>query len=114
MSAPDLYRIRSGTNGMTAVVRDYITLTKPRVMVLLLLTSVTGMVLAAGGFPDGTILAAVLAGGIGGDQKGVAAVRHPDPDRGGDEEQADGRACGSVAPFDHRVVFELRDDRAVT
>ncbi|MBT4514279.1 MAG: protoheme IX farnesyltransferase [Chloroflexi bacterium] len=75
MSAPDLYRIRSGTNGMTAVVRDYITLTKPRVMVLLLLTSVTGMVLAAGGFPDGTILAAVLAGGIGA-SGGASALNH--------------------------------------
>ena len=39
---------------MNMVVRDYIALTKPRIMVLLLLTSVTGMVLAAGGFPDET------------------------------------------------------------
>ena len=29
---------------MTAVVRDYVALTKPKIMVLLLLTSVTGMV----------------------------------------------------------------------
>ena len=48
MSAPDLYGAKSGFAGMTAVLRDYVSLTKPRVMSLLLLTSVTGMILAAG------------------------------------------------------------------
>ncbi len=60
---------------MTAVVRDYISLTKPRVMVLLLLTSVTGMVLAAGGLPDGVVLVAVLVGGMGA-SGGASALNH--------------------------------------
>lgn len=60
---------------MTAVVRDYISLTKPRVMVLLLLTSVTGMVLAAGGLPDGVVLVAVLVGGMAA-SGGASALNH--------------------------------------
>jgi len=75
MSAPDLYGLKSGAAGMTAVVRDYISLTKPRVMVLLLLTSVTGMVLAAGGLPDGVVLVAVLVGGMGA-SGGASALNH--------------------------------------
>ncbi|MEE8363881.1 MAG: heme o synthase [Dehalococcoidia bacterium] len=47
----------------SSVFRDYVTLTKPRVMALLLLTTVTGMVLAARGFPAGDVFIAVLAGG---------------------------------------------------
>jgi protoheme IX farnesyltransferase len=60
---------------MSAVVRDYISLTKPRVMVLLLLTSVTGMVLAAGGFPDRIVFIAVLIGGIAA-SGGASALNH--------------------------------------
>ncbi|MDP6822831.1 MAG: heme o synthase [Dehalococcoidia bacterium] len=75
MSAPDVYGLKSGVAGMTAVVRDYISLTKPRVMVLLLLTSVTGMVLAAGGLPDGVVLVAVLVGGMAA-SGGASALNH--------------------------------------
>lgn len=60
---------------MNAVVRDYVALTKPKIMVLLLLTSVTGMVLAAGGFPDATVFAAVLVGGFGA-SGGASALNH--------------------------------------
>ena len=42
--------------------RDYVTLTKPRIMSLLLLTGAAGMFVAAGGVPDGTALAAMLLG----------------------------------------------------
>ena len=62
-------------NGMNTVIRDYITLTKPRVMTLLLLTSITGMVLAAGGFPDAAVLVAVLIGGMGA-SGGASALNH--------------------------------------
>ncbi len=41
----------------------YVRLTKPRVIELLLVTSVPPMMLAAGGFPAGRLLAAVLIGG---------------------------------------------------
>jgi len=42
--------------------RDYVTLTKPRIMSLLLLTGAAGMFVGAGGVPDGTALAAMLLG----------------------------------------------------
>jgi heme o synthase len=45
------------------VVRDYVTLTKPRIMSLLVLTAVCAMVAAAGGSPDPVALAALVVGG---------------------------------------------------
>jgi heme o synthase len=45
------------------VVRDYVTLTKPRIMSLLVLTSVCAMVAAAGGSPAVVPLAALIVGG---------------------------------------------------
>jgi protoheme IX farnesyltransferase len=42
--------------------RDYVTLTKPRIMSLLLLTGVGGMFVGAGGWPGAGPLAAMLAG----------------------------------------------------
>jgi protoheme IX farnesyltransferase len=47
----------------TGLVRDYIALTKPRIIVLLLVTALGGMFLAAKGIPDGTTIALVFAGG---------------------------------------------------
>jgi protoheme IX farnesyltransferase len=75
MSAPDLYGVKPASTNMSAVVRDYISLTKPRVMTLLLLTSVTGMVLAAEGFPDRVVFIAVLIGGIAA-SGGASALNH--------------------------------------
>jgi heme o synthase len=46
-----------------AVWRDYVTLTKPRIMSLLVLTAVCAMVAAAGGAPALAPLAALLVGG---------------------------------------------------
>lgn len=45
------------------IIRDYIALTKPRIISLLLVTAIGGMVLAAKGFPDPTIAAFVLVCG---------------------------------------------------
>ncbi len=45
------------------VARDYVTLTKPRIMSLLVLTSVCAMVAAAGGSPAPLQLAALVVGG---------------------------------------------------
>ena len=42
--------------------RDYVTLTKPRIMSLLLLTGAGGMFVGAGGWPGGVELATMLAG----------------------------------------------------
>ena len=51
------------TKSTPSVVRDYIALTKPRIISLLLLTAVGGMVLAAKGLPDPAIAISVLVGG---------------------------------------------------
>ncbi len=42
--------------------RDYVTLTKPRIMSLLLLTGAAGMFVGAGGWPDGWMFLAMMAG----------------------------------------------------
>ena len=46
-----------------SVVRDYVALTKPRIVSLLLLTALSGLFLASGGVPDARLVVLVLAGG---------------------------------------------------
>jgi heme o synthase len=46
-----------------ATLADYVTLTKPRIMSLLVLTAVCAMIAAAGGAPDTMALAALVIGG---------------------------------------------------
>lgn len=46
------------------VARDYFTLTKPSIMLLLLITTVPAMILAADGWPGGGLVAATLVGGM--------------------------------------------------
>ena len=46
-----------------ALVRDYVALTKPRIIVLLLVTALGGMFVAAGGVPGGATIAVVLVAG---------------------------------------------------
>jgi protoheme IX farnesyltransferase len=46
-----------------AVVRAYLSLTKPQIVELLLVTTVPALMLAAGGWPDLRTLAVVLVGG---------------------------------------------------
>jgi heme o synthase len=48
---------------VVAVVRDYIALTKPRVVVLLEITAVAAMVMANRGWPDWSLVAATVIGG---------------------------------------------------
>ena len=91
------------------VARDYVTLTKPRIMSLLVLTSVCAMVAAAGGSPAPLQLAALVVGGAlacG----GASALNHV-LDR--DIDQLMGPrtasrpvAAGRIAPS-HAVVFGL-------
>jgi protoheme IX farnesyltransferase len=58
-----------------AVWRDYLTLTKPRIMVLLLLTAAGGMFVGAGGLPPLGLLAAML-GGLALACGGASALNH--------------------------------------
>jgi heme o synthase len=55
--------------------RDYLTLTKPRIMVLLLLTAAGGMFVGAGGVPPAGILVATL-GGLALACGGASALNH--------------------------------------
>lgn len=59
----------------TATLRDYVTLTKPRIMSLLVLTAACAMIAAAGGDPDLVKLLAVIVGG-GLACGGASAVNH--------------------------------------
>ena len=51
------------SQGLRSVVADYVALTKPRVMSLLLVTAFGGMVLAAEGLPGAGLIATVILGG---------------------------------------------------
>jgi protoheme IX farnesyltransferase len=51
-----------GERAATGPWRDYVTLTKPRIMLLLLLTGACGMIVGAGGLPSVTLFAAAIAG----------------------------------------------------
>jgi protoheme IX farnesyltransferase len=51
------------TRRASAVVRAYVALTKPRIIELLLVTTVPAMMLAAGGWPSWRLLVATLVGG---------------------------------------------------
>jgi heme o synthase len=55
-------RLYAGTKPARVAWRDYVALTKPRIMSLLLLTGAAGMFVGAGGVPDATLLAATIAG----------------------------------------------------
>jgi heme o synthase len=91
------------------VVRDYLTLTKPRIMSLLVLTSVCAMVAAAGGSPAPVALVALVVGGAlacG----GASALNHVldrDIDRlMGPRTASRPVASGRIAPR-HAVAFAL-------
>ena len=53
----------SAGRGLRAVISDYVALTKPKVMSLLLVTAFGGMVLAAEGLPGAGLIATVILGG---------------------------------------------------
>ena len=61
-SSPSNSLLQGTRGGVLAARRDYLTLTKPRIMTLLLLTGVCGMFVGAGGVPPLRDLAAMTAG----------------------------------------------------
>jgi protoheme IX farnesyltransferase len=66
---------RGGTPVATGSLRDYVTLTKPRIMVLLLITGAGGMIVGAGGLPSGGLALAAL-GGLALACGGASALNH--------------------------------------
>ena len=67
--------VRGGRPVAAGPWRDYITLTKPRIMVLLLVTAAGGMVVGAGGLPGLGLVAATL-GGLALACGGASALNH--------------------------------------
>ena len=66
---------RAGEQSLAATVRDYIALTKPRIISLLLLTTVATMIVALGGFPAiSTVLWTMLGGYLA--AGGAGAINH--------------------------------------
>jgi protoheme IX farnesyltransferase len=68
-------RLYRGTRPAPVAWRDYVTLTKPRIMSLLLLTGAAGMFVGAGGVPDLGLLAATIVG-LGLACGGASALNH--------------------------------------
>jgi protoheme IX farnesyltransferase len=66
---------RGGTPVAAGSLRDYVTLTKPRIMVLLLITGAGGMIVGAGGLPSGGLALAAL-GGLALACGGASALNH--------------------------------------
>jgi protoheme IX farnesyltransferase len=63
-STTSLPLTRAGGRSLTTVIRDYWVLTKPTIMLLLLITTVPAMVLAEGAWPDSWLVIATLIGGV--------------------------------------------------
>ena len=68
-------RLYRGARPAPVAWRDYVTLTKPRIMSLLLLTGAAGMFVGAGGVPDLGLLAATIVG-LGLACGGASALNH--------------------------------------
>ncbi|HEX2044540.1 MAG TPA: heme o synthase [Gaiellaceae bacterium] len=66
---------RAGATAPVGSWRDYVTLTKPRIMVLLLVTGAGGMVVGAGGLPSPGLVLATL-GGLALACGGASALNH--------------------------------------
>jgi protoheme IX farnesyltransferase len=66
---------RGGTPVAAGSWRDYVTLTKPRIMVLLLITGAGGMIVGAGGLPSAGLALAAL-GGLALACGGASALNH--------------------------------------
>lgn len=96
MSSRTLTRRRS----ILAYVDDYVALTKPRVMSLLLLTTFAAMVLAGGEMPSASLIAAVLMGGAFASGGASAINNSIEPDIDAAMRRTDGRpvAAGRVSP----------------
>jgi protoheme IX farnesyltransferase len=80
VTAATAFRAPSDTNNRLVYaqrfsLRDYVTLTKPRIMALLLLTAVGGLFLGAEGIPSAGLLAATL-GGLALACGGASALNH--------------------------------------
>ena len=101
-------RSRLGESSFAGTVRDYVTLTKPRIISLLLLTTVATMIVAKGGFPEvSTMLWTMLGGYLA--AGGAGAINHY-IDRDRDARMARTRSrplvAGRIEPL-HGLAFGI-------
>ena len=78
-------------------VRAYVALTKPRVLELLLVTTVPVMILAQGGLPDLWLIFATVIGGSLSAGSAAAVNMYPDRDTDGHMERTEKRPLGTRA-----------------
>jgi protoheme IX farnesyltransferase len=101
--------VPAAASAWRGVLRDYVTLTKPRIMSLLVLTSVCAMVAAAGGSPALVpLLALVVGGGLA--CGGASALNHVldrDIDRLMGPRTASRPVAAGRVPAAHAVAFGL-------
>ncbi|PKB68439.1 MAG: protoheme IX farnesyltransferase [SAR202 cluster bacterium Io17-Chloro-G3] len=71
----ELWELSSKTKLALQIIEDYISLTKPRIVVLLLITALGGMYLAEGGTPPLSLVLLVMVGGALG-SGGAQAINH--------------------------------------
>ena len=101
-------RSRLAESSFAGTVRDYVTLTKPRIISLLLLTTVATMIVAKGGFPEiSTMLWTMLGGYLA--AGGAGAINHY-IDRDRDARMARTRSrplvAGRIEPL-HGLTFGI-------
>ena len=95
--------------GIGAVVGDYVKLTKPRVISLLLVTTAMAMFIASKGAPDGMLLLWTMVGGYLA-AGGANAINHyVDRDIDGHMKRTDGRPLGDARTSFERWGHEDRD-----
>lgn len=95
-------------SGLRAIIGDYVALTKPRIMLLLLVTALTGLVLASRGVPSLGLTLTVLTGGALA-SGGASALNHwyeEDLDRKMGRTRRRPVAAGRVQPR-HALYFGL-------
>ena len=100
--------LRTGLRPWRSVLSDYVSLTKPRIMVMLLVTALGGMILAAEGIPSVGLVLTVLVGGALA-SGGASALNHwLDQDIDQKMSRTHGRPVASLrVPTGHAIAFGL-------
>jgi len=108
VDAGQLSRVSAGEHSFADTVRDYVALTKPRIISLLLLTTVATMIVAKGGFPEVSLMLWTMLGGYLA-AGGAGAINHYiDRDRDARMARTRGRplVAGRIEPL-HGLTFGI-------
>ncbi|MGK2966439.1 MAG: heme o synthase [Tepidiformaceae bacterium] len=96
------------STGFAAIIRAYVALTKPRIIVLLLITTVPAMIVAERGWPSGWLILATLAGGTLSAAGANALNCWYDRDIDGIMQRTRGRPLVTgIIPATHALIFGI-------